>query len=66
MSSTFRIVVHYALARGLRTWKTREQLERWQERRIIRHVHQIRALIPILPEVVGWRGRIRLEKLSVD
>lgn len=54
MSSTFRIVVHYALARGLRTWKTREQLERWQERRIIRHVHQIRARSPFYRK--WWDG----------
>ncbi|MFX3647753.1 MAG: F390 synthetase-related protein [Paenibacillus sp.] len=54
MSNTFRIVVHYALARGLRTWKTREQLERWQERRIIRHVRQIRARSPFYQQ--WWGG----------
>ena len=54
MSNTLRIVVHYALARGLRTWKTREQLERWQERRIIRHVHQIRARSPFYRK--WWGG----------
>ncbi|WP_433754115.1 F390 synthetase-related protein [Paenibacillus amylolyticus] len=54
MSNTLRIVVHYALARGLRTWKTREQLERWQERRIIRHVRQIRARSPFYQK--WWGG----------
>lgn len=54
MSNTLRIVVHYALARGLRTWKTREQLERWQERRIIRHVRQIRARSPFYQQ--WWGG----------
>ncbi|MCF7755719.1 hypothetical protein KQ941_14795 [Paenibacillus xylanexedens] len=55
MSNTFRIVVHYALARGLRKWKTREQLERWQERRIIRHVHQVRARSPFYRK---WWGDV--------
>ncbi|WP_338592799.1 F390 synthetase-related protein [Paenibacillus sp. Y5S-9] len=55
MSNTFRIVVHYALARGLRKWKTREQLERWQERRIIRHVHQIRNRSPFYRK---WWGSL--------
>ncbi|CAI6017135.1 hypothetical protein PAECIP112173_00106 [Paenibacillus sp. JJ-100] len=41
MSNPFRILAHYAVARGFRRWKTREKLERWQERRIKRHVKRI-------------------------
>lgn len=46
MSNTLRIVYHYALARGLRKWKTRAQLERWQERQIIRQVERVRKKSP--------------------
>lgn len=53
MSNPVRIVTHYALARGLRRWRTRAQLELWQERRIIRHVERIRAQSPFYQK---WWG----------
>lgn len=53
MSNPVRIVAHYALARGLRRWRTREQLEHWQERRIIRHVERVRAQSPFYQK---WWG----------
>lgn len=52
--STFRILRHYALTRGLRTWKTRQALERWQERQIVRHVDRIRESSPFYRE--WWAG----------
>ncbi|PZT53453.1 F390 synthetase-related protein [Paenibacillus silvae] len=55
MSNVFRIAAHYALARGLRRWSTRAQLERWQERRIIRHVERVRAQSPFYR--TWWDGR---------
>lgn len=55
MSNVFRIATHYALARGLRRWSTRAQLERWQERRIIRHVERVRAQSPFYR--TWWDGR---------
>jgi len=51
--STLRIVYHYALARGLRKWKTREELERWQERQILRHIGRVRVQSPFYRE---WWG----------
>nr|WP_247901609.1 hypothetical protein [Paenibacillus pabuli] len=54
MSNTLRIVYHYALARGLRKWKTRAQLERWQERQIIRQVERVRKKSPFYRE--WWGG----------
>lgn len=55
MSNPVRIVTHYALARGLRRWRTRAQLEHWQERRIIRHVERIRARSPFYQK--WWGGK---------
>ncbi|WP_315795080.1 F390 synthetase-related protein [Paenibacillus sp. BIC5C1] len=55
MSNTLRIVYHYALARGLRKWKTRAQLERWQERQIIRQVERVRKKSPFYQE---WWGDV--------
>ncbi|WP_408894510.1 F390 synthetase-related protein [Paenibacillus taichungensis] len=55
MSNTLRIVYHYALARGLRKWKTRAQLERWQERQIIRQVERVRKKSPFYRE---WWGDV--------
>lgn len=54
MSNSFRILAHYAVARGLRRWKTREELERWQERRIRRHVKRIRVQSAFYQE--WWDG----------
>lgn len=54
MSNAFRIVAHYALARGLRRWSTRAQLERWQERRIKRHVERVRVQSPFYQ--TWWSG----------
>ncbi|WP_366289513.1 F390 synthetase-related protein [Paenibacillus sp. AN1007] len=56
MSSPFRIVTHYALARGMRRWANREQLERWQERRIRRHVEHVRAASLFYREWWGERN----------
>ncbi|WP_433948919.1 hypothetical protein [Paenibacillus taichungensis] len=55
MSSTLRIVYHYVLARGLRKWKTRAQLERWQERQIIQQVERVRKKSPFYRE---WWGDV--------
>ncbi|MFS0870227.1 F390 synthetase-related protein [Paenibacillus xylanilyticus] len=52
--STLRIVYHYALARGLRKWKSREELERWQKRRITRQVERIRTQSPFYRK--WWGG----------
>ncbi|MGO4530562.1 F390 synthetase-related protein [Paenibacillus sp. 2TAF8] len=54
MSNPIRIVTHYALARVLRRWRTRTQLERWQERRIKRHVERVRAQSPFYQQ--WWEG----------
>ena len=51
--STMRIVYHYALARGLRKWKSRKELEHWQERQILRHIGRIRVQSPFYRE---WWG----------
>ncbi|WP_416297858.1 F390 synthetase-related protein [Paenibacillus illinoisensis] len=51
--STMRIVYHYALARGLRKWKSRKELERWQERQILRHIERVRVQSPFYRE---WWG----------
>lgn len=68
MSSPFRIVTHYALARGMRRWANREQLERWQERRIRRHVEHVRAASLFYREWWGernasqWRNFPQIDK----
>ncbi|WP_339837155.1 F390 synthetase-related protein [Paenibacillus sp. FSL R7-0272] len=68
MSNPVRIVTHYLLARGLRRWRTRAQLELWQERRIIRHVERIRAQSPFYQKWWGdlnaseWRQFPQIEK----
>ncbi|KAA8785337.1 AMP-binding protein [Paenibacillus amylolyticus] len=68
MSNPVRIVTHYALARGLRRWRTRAQLEQWQERRIIRHVERIRARSPFYQKWWGglnateWRQFPQIDK----
>ncbi|KGP85574.1 MULTISPECIES: F390 synthetase-related protein [unclassified Paenibacillus] len=68
MSNTLRIVYHYALARGLRNWKTRTQLERWQERQIIRQVERVREKSLFYREWWGdvdasnWRSFLLIDK----
>ncbi|GAB1156029.1 hypothetical protein YWY31_20540 [Paenibacillus illinoisensis] len=51
--STMRIVYHYALARRLRKWKSRKELEHWQERQILRHIGRVRVQSPFYRE---WWG----------
>ncbi|MDU5947480.1 MAG: hypothetical protein E6Z15_10440, partial [Paenibacillus macerans] len=51
---TLRIVYHYWLTRRRRKWSSRVRLERWQERRVIRHIRWVRANSAFYRE--WWNG----------
>lgn len=53
-TDTLRIVYHYLRTRHRRPWTTRQQLEQWQEKRIIQHVRYIRKHSPFYRQ--WWNG----------
>ncbi|MFD0961712.1 F390 synthetase-related protein [Paenibacillus chungangensis] len=55
MRDKWSILRSYLATRYLRTWKDRDALTSWQEKRVVRHIDAVREASPFYREL--WQGR---------